>query len=202
MRKDSEATKERLLATAETLFAAHGVDNVSLVDITRQAGQKNRNALQYHFGNKEALINAVLDRHSQVIGERRAAMLDDLEGHEEYQLREAVAIFVVPVVQRLAEGQSGRDFIKINSQLMNSQPYAEARLARRYTYAQGKRLDNVLSAKLPKLGRTVLESRLLLMDCMLFNGLASYLSRETAPAPLAVFEAELVDAITAVLERT
>ena len=32
-------------------FAEHGVQNASLVEITRRAGQRNSGALHYHFGS-------------------------------------------------------------------------------------------------------------------------------------------------------
>ncbi len=46
-------TRERLLVAATRAFAEHGVANASLLDITRQAGQRNRGAVHYHFGSRE-----------------------------------------------------------------------------------------------------------------------------------------------------
>ena len=70
-RKDGLETKRRLVDTAERLFAEQGVEQVTLVDVSREAGQKNRNAAQYHFGDRVGLINAVLDKHSDMITQRR-----------------------------------------------------------------------------------------------------------------------------------
>ena len=59
MRKDTQETRRRIIDTAERLFAERGVEITSLVEIAKAAGQKNRSALQYHFTNKEGLLNAV-----------------------------------------------------------------------------------------------------------------------------------------------
>lgn len=53
-------TRERILLTAIRLFAAHGFHGVSLRAINDQAGAKNGSAVQYHFGNKFGLIQAVV----------------------------------------------------------------------------------------------------------------------------------------------
>lgn len=54
-------TRERILLTAIRLFATHGFHGVSLRTINDQAGAKNGSAVQYHFGNKFGLIQAVVD---------------------------------------------------------------------------------------------------------------------------------------------
>lgn len=57
----TRATRARLIASAEQLFAERGVASVSLNEITRAAQQKNRNAVHYHFGSKEALVQAIFE---------------------------------------------------------------------------------------------------------------------------------------------
>ena len=69
MRKDTAATRKRIIDTAENLFAERGVDNTSLLDISKAAQQKNRSALQYHFTNKQGLLDAVLDKHAKGIAD-------------------------------------------------------------------------------------------------------------------------------------
>ena len=55
------STKDRVLQTAERLFAERGFDGVSIRDITNEA-KVNLAAVTYHFGNKEKLFTAVLMR--------------------------------------------------------------------------------------------------------------------------------------------
>ena len=71
----SHPTKTRILETAESLFARHGYAATSLRDITEAAGA-NVAAVNYHFGSKEALLVAVLDRTVGPIGPRRIASED------------------------------------------------------------------------------------------------------------------------------
>lgn len=56
--KVSEETCRRLVTAAGELFACHGVEGVTVRDITRRAGTKP-NAISYHFGGKEQLVEAV-----------------------------------------------------------------------------------------------------------------------------------------------
>ena len=59
-KRDSGQTKIRILDSAEELFARHGFQKVSLRAITTEAGV-NVALINYHFGNKIALLNAVLE---------------------------------------------------------------------------------------------------------------------------------------------
>ena len=54
-------TRERILDVAERLFADSGFASTSLRDITAEAGV-NLAAVNYHFGSKEALLGAILER--------------------------------------------------------------------------------------------------------------------------------------------
>jgi AcrR family transcriptional regulator len=69
------ATRTALLVTAERMFGDLGIDAVSLLAIVREAGQGNKNAVQYHFGSKEGLVSAILVSRSEQIERRRAELL-------------------------------------------------------------------------------------------------------------------------------
>ena len=71
-------TRERILEAAESLFAERGFDSVSLRDITGAAGA-NVAAVNYHFGSKDNLIDAVIERHATPINQARIAHLDAAE---------------------------------------------------------------------------------------------------------------------------
>lgn len=198
-RKDSRETRLRIINAAERLFASRGIDNVSLVDIGREAGQRNRNALQYHFGDKEGLIHAVLDKHTHPIAEWRKTRLDALEARGKWTLRELIPLLVEPVAAKLDDPDGGRDFILINSQLMSNQSYSTLRWSRSARMPEVKRLEGMLRACLPTLPAPLLEARNVLVDCMLFHGLAISSVRDVCDR--ATFVRELEDAIEAVFSR-
>src|SRR5437773_8701943 len=53
-------TRERLIATATELFASKGYEGTSIEMVLHDA-DVSRGALYHHFGNKEALFEAVLE---------------------------------------------------------------------------------------------------------------------------------------------
>jgi AcrR family transcriptional regulator len=58
----SVITKDRILNAAERLFAEHGFQQTSMRQITAKA-EVNLASVNYHFGNKRNLIQAVLQRY-------------------------------------------------------------------------------------------------------------------------------------------
>ncbi len=79
IRIDAVATRARIVSAAERLFAERGIDATTLAQVNKAANQRNRSAVQYHFGNKEGVIHAILDKHTPGIESRRHAMLDEIE---------------------------------------------------------------------------------------------------------------------------
>lgn len=60
-KEDALVTRHSLLDAAELLFQAQGVSRTSLNDIARQAGT-SRGAIYWHFKDKAALFNAMMER--------------------------------------------------------------------------------------------------------------------------------------------
>lgn len=75
-------TALRLLDVAERLFADEGVVQVSLQRIVADSGQRNRSALNYHFGNRERLLAAVMNRRWRAVDAERHAWMDRLPQRE------------------------------------------------------------------------------------------------------------------------
>ena len=73
------STKDRLLDAAQRLFARDGVHGARIRDINALAGQRNPSALHYHFGSREALLEAILARYQRDVDINVAAALDRLE---------------------------------------------------------------------------------------------------------------------------
>lgn len=69
-KQKGEQTRERIKRAALTLFARKGLDEVSVREILRLAGQKNAGSINYYFSSRAELIDelirdvaALLDRH-------------------------------------------------------------------------------------------------------------------------------------------
>jgi AcrR family transcriptional regulator len=71
-------TKQRLLDAAELLFATHGFEGTSMRAIT-QTADTSLSAANYHFGSKQALLEAALVRRIEPLNDRRLAAIDELE---------------------------------------------------------------------------------------------------------------------------
>ena len=71
----SDDAKTRLILAAEILFAKGGIEGVSLREIAAAAGQRNHHAVQYHFGIRDTLVQAVFDYRMDQMEAARGAML-------------------------------------------------------------------------------------------------------------------------------
>lgn len=73
----SAYTRKRIIDAATRLFAQKG-DRTSLREITAEA-RVNLSAVNYHFGSKEGLIQAVCENRLNALNQEQLAMLDLLE---------------------------------------------------------------------------------------------------------------------------
>ena len=71
----NKVIRGKILTTAESLFAQHGYEGASLRQITK-AAKVNLAAVNYHFGDKEALFCEVIARRLRPINEARLIKLE------------------------------------------------------------------------------------------------------------------------------
>lgn len=89
-----------LIETAERLFATHGLDGVSLRQIAVEAGHRNPSAVQYHFGDKDGLVQAIVNYRMPWINQRRLQLLATLDSqHRSHDLRGLVEVFARPYLE-------------------------------------------------------------------------------------------------------
>jgi AcrR family transcriptional regulator len=87
-------TKERILDAAESLFGERGFAGTSLRALTAAAGV-NVASVNYHFGSKEGLLRAVVQRAMASVNADRQHMLDRLQaGGGEPAVEDLVRAFV------------------------------------------------------------------------------------------------------------
>lgn len=201
MRKDTLATRKSIIDTAERLFAERGVESTSLLEIAKAAGQKNRSALQYHFTNKDGLLNAVLDKHAESISRARSLMLDALEDRDSYVLYELVEALVLPMASQLDNEDGGRAFLKIHSQLMTTEVHRELRQRRDDGDTSTRRLVAMAAGFMPTDDRDGMRARFALTGCLLIHGLAIYLT-QTDPIARSTYLHVLIQGIVDLIEQT
>ena len=113
------STADTLLDTAELLFAAHGIESVSLRRIAAECGHGNRSGALYHFGSREALIRRVLERRMEVVDKIRHAKLDKvLNDGRENEVAAIVAAAVQVLVDVVGLYPWGRNYVLVISQAM------------------------------------------------------------------------------------
>jgi AcrR family transcriptional regulator len=173
VRKDGLETRRRLVDAAEKLLAEQGVEKVKLVDVSREAGQKNRNAAQYHFGDRAGLINAVLDKHTQMIAQQRRAMLDLLEPGLP-TMRQLVDALVLPVVDHVKSDPNGLTYLMVNRQLISASGHMALSWQRVNDLPDVLRLQRMMKEAMAAHHKDAMRAKMILVQCMLFNGLANF----------------------------
>jgi AcrR family transcriptional regulator len=117
MGASSSSTREMLLDAASLLFAERGVDNVSIAEIVRTAGQRNASAVHYHFGSRDEVLRAVLARHVPAIAERRRVLLEQARARPPSDVRSAAEAIVRPLTEFAQRGWRERAYLQIGSEL-------------------------------------------------------------------------------------
>lgn len=113
----AQATREKLLDTAEALFLDRGLNDVSLRTIVREAGQRNQSALQYHFGGREGLIAAILQRRMQQLEARRSVLVSEaLAKDPDPELHEVCAVLARAPFLLCREERSFREVLGLFGQ--------------------------------------------------------------------------------------
>ena len=91
------ATKAAVFCAAERLFALHGFQNVSVRDITAEAGV-NLASVNYHFGSKDGLLFEIFRRRTAELNRERARMLHEANDRHggKPPVREILEAFFAP----------------------------------------------------------------------------------------------------------
>ena len=203
------ATQAKIIATAERLFAERGVASVSLAEINSASEQRNRNAVQYHFGDKQKLLQAIFDKHAPGVHAHRDALLDAIESSQaSWSLDDLVSALVIPVAEKLNDPDGGEAYVRIPAQLafstagtFYSPPHTDHLSTNREV-----RLGKLLAQRLKHLDSAVLELRMVLAVDLMFHTLADHAAirrQLDKPNPLGhtpLVVSHIIDSITALLD--
>lgn len=122
MPPDAAATRRKLLDAAARAFAEDGVFNASLIDITRKADQRNRGALHYHFGSRDGVLCAVLERHVAFLASREGELLDIASQSPADDVAAVIEAIVRPAAELAESGWRGRCCLLVIAELAGENP--------------------------------------------------------------------------------
>jgi AcrR family transcriptional regulator len=170
---DASDTRRKLLDAATRAFAEHGVFNASLLDITRQAGQRNRAALHYHFGSREGVLCAVLEEHVDFLARREGELCEIAAQTPPEDIAAVVEAIVRPAAELAESGWRGRCFLLILAELVEEDPATldpdvSAVLAR----TGGEAVYALLEKRMPDVAPDVRVERLSLMTMFILRAVA------------------------------
>lgn len=151
-------TRQRIIRAAEALFATRGIDGVSLREINRLAGQSNTGAVQYHFGDRDGLVVALIAKHRRDTEPRRHALLDQYEEAGRDDLRALASALVSPAAAKLADPDGGREYLQISAEFY-SRPRWRKRTPVLGTGDSILRWHSLLDPLVPAAERAVLHTR-------------------------------------------
>jgi len=112
-----ERVRALLLDVAEEMFAARGIDAVSLNSIARRANQFNASVMQYHFASKAGVIEAILARRMEGINRRREELLESIDpADRRAALRQIAQAMVLPFAEHL-QVEGGSRYLRFVAQV-------------------------------------------------------------------------------------
>jgi AcrR family transcriptional regulator len=204
-------TRDKLVLAAERLFAERGIDNVSLREINRAAGQRNVAALHYHFGTREALLEAIFERRMAGINRRRVALLDAIEAEgREDSIRAVVEAMVLPLAEQLDPAADGGAYVRFLAQAI-SDPGVDVGGLVRDKFDHGMVRTRRLARRiLDTLPAEIVDERMTLASAQMVHALADKARRRAARLPVGgrgadkpgeteFFVANLIDSLTGAL---
>jgi AcrR family transcriptional regulator len=163
MDAQSQDTKSRILDAAESLFTEHGFEATSLRQLTTAAGV-NLAAVNYHFGSKEELFQAVLTRRLDPMNQERIDLLERYEreaGGKPLTCEKILSAMLIPALNLARdEKRGGKNFLRVLGRAYaDPAPFIRHFLSEQYAEMISRFKDAFLKA-LPHLTRQELTWRL------------------------------------------
>jgi AcrR family transcriptional regulator len=176
-------TRQSLVEAATRAFAEDGVSSASLVDITRRAGQRNRGAVHYHFGSRDALLVAVLEQHAPFLAAREGELLAHARTTPADDLAAVLEAVVRPAVELAETGPSGRDYLVIVGQLVEEYDRLDPAVDAALRGTGGYAVYDLLEERLPTLDPALRTERLALVTGFILRAVADRARAQQSPTP-------------------
>ena len=153
----SSHTKDILRDTAELLFSRDGYRETSLRALTAEAGV-NLAAVNYHFGSKKALLEAVFARrldHLNRIRMQRLREIDTMakEGEGVPSVQAIMRAFIAPMFLLREAGEGSRSFTTLIARVLNDHDPSTRDIFLKYMKPVFNECYRLLCGVLPHLSR-------------------------------------------------
>lgn len=178
------ARSEALIDAAERLFALDGIDHASLRAIMRDA-KADPGAIHYHFGGRQPLAVAVLNRILAPLNARRLLLLEQAVcrgGHDGVALPQLVEAIIRPDIEAAQElhGRGEGRARLIGEIYINPAMFVKAEVEKHFAPVAQAFMPH-LAAALPDLPPDLLSWR---VRWFVFGALGAFMSDEEAPYAL------------------
>ena len=194
--------RDELLREAERLFGTHGVESVSLRDIVRAAGHRNESAVQYHFGSKRKLVDAVIAERLRNIETRRIAMLAKIEAEGATRdIRRLMAAFVEPLTDEILSAPGGEDYVRFLAQAITRPGFDIVAHITKLDLAGMIGVTRYLRALSPRRPIEIQKMRERMAIIAVVTAIAGWLDRDR-PIPAKRMIRELIETGAAIFVRT
>lgn len=166
-------TRQLLIDAATRAFAEHGVHNASLLEITRQAGQRNRGAVHYHFGSREGMLVAVLETEADFLGPRERELLAVARERSDDDLASAFEAVIRPSVELAETGWRGRCFLQIVAEIIDEEPATRSpEVQEALGRTGGFEVYELIHERLPAMPEAIRTERMALVTTFLLRSIA------------------------------
>ncbi len=199
MPRSADDTRRRILDAAETRFAADGIGGATFAHILEAAGQRNNSAIQYHFGDRIGLLEAVTGRRVEQMAVHRERLVDALPAQP--TVRELVEVIVGPLSAMLGD-PGGAAYLRIQAELL-AQPDRDDLpdlLSAPWSRPGLERVQALLLEALPDHSAVLGRVRTVLVTTLIFHALADRARVVGRSDDHADFVRGLVHATVAILE--
>jgi AcrR family transcriptional regulator len=164
-------TRDRILEAAKVMFAEHGVEGVSLRELTVRAGV-NLAAVHYHFGSKEGVLAELFARSSKPIVKWRLELLGKVRRTSDGRpvLEDVLDAFLRPALH--AGRRQNASFVHLRARLALERDDATKRILSEAFDESSRQFIEAIAAALPELSRDELYWRFHFLIASMFYTMA------------------------------
>lgn len=195
--KGSVDAKVAIILAGERLFAEGGINGVSMREIAAKAKQGNHFAVQYHFGSRDGLVQAIFDYRMNQMEPMRGAMLIDLEASG--RTKDAWSLLEIILLPQLhIDGGANHFYGNFLSQYLLRQEWVEFGIFGHEAPPNLRKALQLLRERVNYLPDYVAQRRLVNVSLMFLNLLVRHGRTEGQEAP-EPFDSALADTMEQVV---